>query len=63
MLKVEQRFMIKTLYQRGLSISEVAEISGHNRRTIRKIVNGPVSSPPPKRKLRPSKLDPFARDA
>ena len=59
MLKVEQRFMIKTLYQRGLCISEIAEITGHNRRTIRKIVNGPVSPPPQKRKLRQRKLDPF----
>jgi transposase len=59
MLKVEHRFMIKTLYQRGLCISEIAEITGHNRRTIRKIVNGPVSPPPQKRKLRQSKLDPF----
>jgi transposase len=59
MLKVEQRFMIKTLYQRGLSISEIAETTGHNRRTIRKIVNGPLSSQPQKRKLRQSKLEPF----
>ena len=59
MLKVEQRFMIKTLYQRGLCISEIAELTGHNRRTIRKIVNGPVSPQPQKRKLRKSKLDSF----
>ena len=59
MLKVEHRFMIKTLYQRGLCISEIAEITGHNRRTIRKVVNGPVSPPPQERKLRSSKLDPF----
>jgi transposase len=59
MLRVEQRFMIKTLYQRGLGISEIAEITGHNRRTIRKIVDGPVSPPPHKRKVRQSKLEPF----
>jgi transposase len=59
MLRVEHRFMIKTLYQRGLSISEIAEITGHNRRTIRKVVNGPVSPGPQKRQARGSKLDPF----
>lgn len=59
MLKVEHRFMIKTLYERGLCISEIADITGHNRRTIRKIVNGPVSPQPQKRKAKGSKLDPF----
>ena len=32
--------MIKTLYQRGLCISEIAEITGHNRSTIRKMSTG-----------------------
>jgi transposase len=59
MLRVEHRFMIKTLYERGLSISEVARITEHNRRTVRKIVSGPVSPPPQRRKPRGSKLDPF----
>jgi transposase len=59
MLKVEHRFMIKTLYERGLCISEIAGITGHNRRTIRKIINGPVSPQPQKRKAKGSKLDPF----
>jgi transposase len=59
MLKVEQRFMIKILYERGLSISEVARITGHNRRTVRKIVAGPVSPPAQRRKPKGSKLDPF----
>ena len=59
MLKVEHRFMIKTLCERGLSISEVARITGHNRRTVRKIVSGPVSLPPQRRKPRGSKLDPY----
>ena len=59
MLKVEHRFMIKTLYQRGLCISEIAEITGHNRRTVRKIINGPVSPEPKKRRAKGSRLDPF----
>jgi transposase len=59
MLKVEDRFMIKELHRRGLAISEIARISGHDRKTIRAILNGPVSSPPQKRKPRAKKLDPF----
>jgi transposase len=59
MLKVENRFMIKDLYRRGVTISEIARITGHSRRTIRTIVNGPVSPPPQKRKARAKKLDPF----
>lgn len=59
MLKVEQRFVIKTLHQRGLSISAIAEITGYNRRTVRKAINGPLSPTPQKRQPRVSKLDPF----
>jgi transposase len=59
MLKVEDRFMIKELHDRGLGISEIARITGHDRKTIRAILKGPVSPPPQKRKPRAKKLDPF----
>jgi transposase len=59
MLKLEHRIMIKDLSQRGLSISMIAEVTGYNRRTVRKVVNGPLSVPAKKRKPRKSKLDPF----
>jgi transposase len=59
MLKVEDRFMIKDLHRRGMTISDIARITGHDRKTIRSIVNGPVNPPPEKRKKRASKLDPF----
>ena len=59
MLKVEDRFMIKDLYRRGMSISEIARNSGHDRKTIRAIVNSPVNPPKKKRKKRASILDPF----
>ena len=59
MLKVENRFMIKDLYRKGVTISEIARIAGHSRRTIRAIVDGPVSPLPQKRKARAKKLDPF----
>jgi predicted transcriptional regulator len=45
MLKVEDRFMIKDLHRRGMTISEIARITGHDRKTIRAILNGPVNPP------------------
>jgi transposase len=59
MLRVEERFMIKDLYRRGMTISDIARVSGHDRKTIRAILNGPVNAPPQKRKARVKKLDPF----
>jgi transposase len=59
MVRVEDRFMIKELHHRGLATSEIARISGHDRKTIRAILNGPVNPPPRKRKPRPRKLEPF----
>ena len=59
MLKVEDRFMIKDLYRRGMTISDIALVTGHDRKTVRAILNGPVSPPPQKRKPRVKKLDPF----
>jgi len=59
MLQVEDRFMIKDMHRRGLTISDIARITGHDRKTIRAVLNGPVSPPPQKRKARVKKLDPF----
>jgi transposase len=59
MLKVESRFMVKDLYRKGMSISAIARMTGHSRRTIRAIVNGPVTPAPQKRRPRAKKLDPF----
>lgn len=42
MLAVEDRFMIKDLYRKGVSISEIARRTGHDRKTVRKIATGPV---------------------
>ncbi|WP_019123990.1 IS21 family transposase [Brevibacillus massiliensis] len=52
--------MIKDLYQNGMSISAIARKLDLDRKTVRKYIemaSYPVSSP--KRKQRPSKLDPF----
>lgn len=59
MLNVESRFMIKDLYRNGVTISEIARRTGHDRKTIRMIVLGPVNPLPQKRRARPSKLDAF----
>jgi transposase len=59
MLNVENRFMIKDLYRRGVTISEIARVTGYDRKTVRAVVTGPLSPAPQKRKARPSKLTPF----
>jgi transposase len=59
MLKVETRFMIKDLYRKGVTISDIARETGHDRKTIRAALKEPVSPPPHKRKGRAKKLDPF----
>jgi transposase len=59
MLKVENRFMIKDLRRKGVTISDIARITGHDRKTIRAILDGPVNPPPQKRKGKAKKLDPF----
>jgi transposase len=59
MLKVEDRFMIKDLHRRGMTISDIARTTGHDRKTVRAALKGPVSPPPQKRKAKAKKLDPF----
>jgi len=51
--------MLRDLFNEGLSISEIARQTGHDRKTIRKYIN---SETPPLRKDqpgKPGKLDPF----
>jgi len=59
MLKVENRFMIRDLHRKGVTISDIARITGHDRKTVRAILDGPVSPPPQKRKAKAKKLDPL----
>ncbi len=40
MLEVEERYMIKDLYRRGVSVSEISRQTGHDRKTIRKVIRG-----------------------
>ncbi len=60
MLTLEERFMIKDLYRKGVSISEIARRTGRDRKTIRHIVTTPLAAPPATpRKPRPRKIDPY----
>ena len=59
MLNVEERFMIKDLHDRGWSISDIARDSGHDRKTIRKVLAEPLLRAPKPRKARFRKLDLF----
>jgi transposase len=50
--------MIKDMHRKGLSISEIARQTGHDRKTVRKVINGnllPERKNPPQ--LRPRKID------
>lgn len=60
MLGVETRCMIKDMYRKGISISEIARQTGHARKTVRKVINGelmPERRKPPQPRVR--KIDPY----
>jgi transposase len=51
---------IRELHRQGLCISEIAAVTGHDRKTIRKYVKKPWREPrAAKRPRRPSTLDPY----
>lgn len=60
MLDVEERFMIRDLRRRGLSISEIARQTGHDRKTVRKVINGTLEPEAKRRERRKRKIDPYA---
>lgn len=60
MLVIEERFMIKDMYRKGVSISEIARRTGRDRKTIRQIVTAPgLAVVPAPRKPKPCKIDPY----
>jgi len=59
MLDVENRFMIKDLYRKGVSISDIARRTGRDRKTVRKIASSPLLLEPAPRLPRARKLDAF----
>lgn len=61
MLNLEKRFMIKDLYRKGVSISEIARQTGHDRKTIRVAVEEPLQAMQRNRPAKVRKIDPYAR--
>lgn len=60
MLDLEERFMIRDLHRKGVSISEIARRTGRDRKTIRKIIRGEVAPKPLRRKRKQTtKLAPY----
>lgn len=57
MLNVEERFMIKDLQRRGVSISEIARLTGHDRKTIRQVLKEPVTPVPRPRQKKIRKIE------
>ena len=61
MLALEERFMIRELYRKGVSISEIARRTRRDRKTIRQVVNAPELAPARQpRQARACKIDPYA---
>jgi len=58
MLRGEGWYMVRELLRTGLSISEVARRTGHDRKTIRKIRDAAAHPPRQVRRKRGSRLDP-----
>jgi transposase len=60
MLALEERFMIREMYRKGVSISEIARRTGRDRKTIRQAVNAPDLSPPKQpHQVKACKIDPY----
>lgn len=61
MVALEERFMIREMYRKGVSISEIARQTGRDRKTVRQIATAPELSPPkPQRLAKACKIDPYA---
>ena len=61
MLALEERFMIREMYRKGISISEIARRTGRDRKTIRQVVNAPELAPAKHpRQAKACKIDPYA---
>ena len=59
MLTVEVRSVIKDLFHKGLSISDIARLTGHDRKTIRTVLREPLLPEEHSRAHKVCKLDPF----
>lgn len=59
MLNVEERFMIKELHRQGNTISAISRLTDTDRKTVRAVIDGPVTPLMKKRKPKARKIDPF----
>jgi transposase len=63
MVNLEERFMIRDMYRKGMSISAIARESGRDRKTVRKIIQAGLSGagdkPARRRRKKGVKLAPF----
>lgn len=63
MVTLEERFMIRDMYRKGLSISAIARETGRDRKTVRKVIqaglNGVGDKPARRRRKKGVKLAPF----
>jgi transposase len=57
MIETEEWFMIRDLYAQGLNITEISNITGFDRKTVRKYLNSTTLPEPEHRAKRVSKLD------
>jgi transposase len=57
MIDVEEFLTLRDLFNKDLSISEIARQTGHSRVTVRKHLNSQIPPMPKKRSRKPSKLD------
>jgi transposase len=59
MLTGERFHMLRDLFDDGLSISEIARQTGHDRKTIRKYLNSEIPPMRKKKSRNPGKIDPY----
>lgn len=59
MLEVEDRFMIKDLHRKGISISDIARQTGHDRKTVRRVLEEPLVPPKPAGQRGRYRLEPY----
>jgi transposase len=63
MVNLEERFMIRDLHRKGVSISDIARQTGRDRKTVRKVIQagqtGASDNPARRRRKKGQKLTPF----
>jgi transposase len=62
MLKMEEFFVLKDLYEQGMKISDISRSTGIDRKTVRKYVHSSSLPVSVSRSVKKSKLDDFKRD-